>query len=551
MVYFNQKNALIQRTTDQLKSVNILKQRMLENRLEDDDRFVNHFIKVVLSVEAQQGNFRNIFLYHQEYLKDFCQDYGHSGIFLIDNSGHVLDSILHNPGNVKGYTFDRTYFVAGKQYKIKLITNTDYTQKLLFENTGMGNSGESYLVDESQKMISKSRFFPEKLPQSILVNTKSVQLALENKTGTCLIKDYREIDVLSAYAPIHVGKMHWAILSEIDLSEAMLPVRKLRDILLIVSLIILIAAFIVAYFLGKIIVTPIRQVSNGMLELSQGIIPLKISGADYDSEESLMKRALNRLIGSFNGVSNFASEIGSGNLKADFSPLGPNDELSKSLIQMRDQLIDYQEKEKSLRRQKALSLIEGQENERRRIAMDLHDGLGQWLTGIKLKIAVLTLPENQREELKAMVSETINETRRITNNLMPNTLVDFGLDSALRQMIANLTKDAQSQLSYHFHREKDLPALPFEISLSLYRIAQEAINNALKHSHATDISLEVTVEKDFIELIIEDNGVGIKDSVNNGNGLGNMDERAKLVRGIFTLEQLNPGTLIRVNIPLS
>lgn len=555
LVYYTQKEALIKRTSEQLKSVNILKKRSIEKRLTEDEKFIWHFIRqVMLYNNSKTFSAEKEFVRHKEFLRDFCKDFGHVDVMLLNEHEQAVDSLFVGDNYERSlgpnkFTFVRVFLVDNSQYRVALVSSTAYLQKLLFENTGMGNTGESYLVGKDNRMVSISRFFPEKPSRSIIVNTPSVNMAQKGLTGTSLIKDYRNINVLSAFVPIFYKNLHWVLISEIDNSEAMAPVLKLQAILILVIILILLFTFLAAFYLSKLIVSPIRKVSSGMLSLAEGNIPTKSEPPFFDNEEGKMKLALNSLIGSFESITNFAGEIGSGNLSANFSPIGEKDELSKSLVNMRDQLKDYQQKEKTLRRQKTLALIEGQENERRRIAMDLHDGLGQWLTGIKLKIAVISIPENQREELKSMLFETINETRRITNNLMPNTLIDFGLNSALKQMVSSIQKDSQIRIEYDYKFPQNDLSLPFEITLTLYRIAQEALNNILKHANAQNILIFIEQAEDFILLNIEDDGIGIPEKYSAGLGLSNMEERAKLIEGTFSFKNKDKGTRLTVTVP--
>jgi signal transduction histidine kinase len=559
LVYTNQKKALIQRTMDQLKSVNILKKEMVERRLREDEEFIWHFVrKVMLYDTASYFSPEKEFHVHKDFLKDFCHDFGHIDVLLLDKDENLVDSLFEQNGhlstkdtsNTSMYYFTRIFAVDNSEYKIALVTSTRYLEYLLFENTGMGSTGESYLVDENHKMITKSRFFPEISPDQILVNTAAVDSALQHKTGTVRTNDYRDIEVLSAFAPIEHKGLDWALMSEMDVSEAMSSVQQMGFIISYFSVFVLLAAFMVAYYLSKLVSNPLKLVSNGLEELSLGEIPERMQPPFYRNEESKMKLAMNRLIDSFDSIRKFASEIGKGNLQADYIPLGEKDELGKSLVNMREQLKSYQTQEKMQNRQKTMSLLEGQENERKRIARDLHDGLGQWLTGIKLKIASVTMQEDQREELKALVSETIEETRRITNNLMPNTLVDFGLDAALRQLVGNVQKGSPLLITYSYEK-KEGSDIPFEVMLTLYRIAQEAINNIMKHAQAQNVLLQVSEKEHLITLVVEDDGRGLPDKVKKGgNGLGNMEERANLINGSFSLKNKEKGTKLKVEVPI-
>ena len=92
--------------------------------------------------------------------------------------------------------------IDDSEFRIALITGTSYLEKLLFERTGMGNTGESYLTDRNGKLITKSHFFPNKPPSEITANTETVEAAFLKGAGALLTTDYRNKDVLSAFAKI-------------------------------------------------------------------------------------------------------------------------------------------------------------------------------------------------------------------------------------------------------------------------------------------------------------------------------------------------------------
>jgi two-component system, NarL family, sensor kinase len=556
VVYFSQKSALFERTSNQLQSVNMLKKTMVEKRLLEDEKFVWHFVRKVMLFDTL-GHFSPDleFRRHKDFLKDFCEDYGHIDVLLLDQNETLVDSLFedHKPrynNDTSSFYFTRIFNVHNSKYKLALVTSTKYYEGILFENTGMGSTGESYLVSDNHVLITKSRFFPEIAPGRIIVKSSSTEFALVGKTGVGLTKDYRDIDVLSAYTPIQHKSLHWVLLSEIDLSEAMYPVLEMRSFLVYFTLLVILAAIAVAFYLSKIIAKPIKDVSASLQVVAHGDVPSKIPPPFYNNEVGAMQVAMNQLIDSYQLITAFSIEIGKGNLSANFQLLGDKDRLGQSLLRMRNQLKNYQEQEKNLRRQKTLSLLEGQEEERKRIARDLHDGLGQWLTGLKFKIASVSMPEDQREELKALVSETIDETRRITNNLMPTVLVDFGLDAALRQMVGNIKKGSDLHIEYDYKKERE-SNMPFEVMVTLYRIAQESLNNIMKHAKASNVLVQVVETEEHISLQVEDDGVGMpKGKFGGGHGLGNMAERAQLINGKFLLENKEKGTRLRVDVPL-
>ena len=558
LFYYNQKQALIDRTLEQVHSINILKKEMVEKSLSEDEKFVWHFIrKVMLAKNFTHKTVKSEFHEHKDFLKDFCKDYGHLDVQLLDKNEKVIDYLNYTNGifdslQLNVFTFKRIFQVNDSEYKIALISSASYLEKLMFERTGMGNTGESYLTASNGRLITKSRFFPNQKPFQIVAHPHTISQALKVGSGLSQTVDYRKIEVLSAYARIQHKGLKWVIISEIDLSEAMEPVVKLRWLIFYLSILVLILTLLVTLYLSKSISRNIILVSNGIDSLSKGIIPEKMPAPFYPNEKGKMKVALNSLIDSFERITDFAKEIGNGNLNANFVPKSDADQLGKSLLNMRTQLIQYRERQENLSKRKALFLLEGQENERKRIARDLHDGLGQWLTGLKLKIASADIPFEQKQELKELASETIEEVRRITNNLMPSVLLDFGLDAAVRQIITAIQKQTALQIEYEYHKLAELNILPFEIQISLYRIVQEALNNILKHSKARLTRVALIETKNEIGLSIIDNGQGfiLDSNLKTGNGIVNMKERVRLFNGTFEMQSSLEGTKINISIPL-
>lgn len=206
------------------------------------------------------------------------------------------------------------------------------------------------------------------------------------------------------------------------------------------------------------------------------------------------------------------------------------------------------------------ALMQGQEEERRRLSHDLHDGLGQMLTGLKLLVenvrSVHLLPEKEQRayaNLKDLVIKTIQETRQISNNLMPPVLSDFGLEPALRQLVDQ--KVRQTGLTILIESEGEVGRLDPAVEIGLYRIAQEALNNAIRHADADEIDVLLQISGDNLLMTISDNGRGVAaaapESILNGHGLHNMRERARLLNGVFRLaSEVDQGTRVIVTIPL-
>jgi two-component system sensor histidine kinase NreB len=198
-------------------------------------------------------------------------------------------------------------------------------------------------------------------------------------------------------------------------------------------------------------------------------------------------------------------------------------------------------------------VLEASENEQRRIGRDLHDGLGQHLTALellshalvgKLKTAAPDLVK-PAQEISRQIRETITQTRLLSHNLSPVPLESDGLMMALTELAAG-TK-AMSRIKCEFVSEDTVLLRDANAATHLYRIAQEAVNNALKHSGAKRIQITLGEGKDSWEMSIEDNGTGIsaEKEKHTGSGLRLMRYRAELIAAALEVES-RPGKGVRV-----
>ncbi len=419
-------------------------------------------------------------------------------------------------------------------------------QEVLLERTGLGETGESYLVGENHNLISKSRFGQANYP--IIVKTMGVNQAFDGRPGTDTFLDYRGIEVFGAYEEIEINGLNWVLLSEINLEEALSPLGQVRANLIITVLIILIFILIVSYFLSKLIVQPIVTMKQRLTRMSQGLFDSDTTNSDRTDEIGNMFEALNRLVKAMTETIHFAGEIGSGNFNADYQTLGDDDRLGTALIKMKEKLQSYKENEARLVKENRHSIISGEEKERSRISKDLHDGLGPLLTTLRINLQSSELHKKTKDQLLVQLDDTINEVRRISNNLMPSVLVDFGAGEA----VGNLVNQMKGDIAIRYkHDMSSSSAISEEIHLTIYRIVQEALNNALKHSICKEIKISISEFEDHIGLYISDDGDGFDPSKPHaGNGLRNMQERVKLVNGSFDIHSSGEkGTTIEIEIP--
>ncbi|HLF46882.1 MAG TPA: sensor histidine kinase [Chitinophagaceae bacterium] len=200
-----------------------------------------------------------------------------------------------------------------------------------------------------------------------------------------------------------------------------------------------------------------------------------------------------------------------------------------------------------------------QDKERKRIAEDIHDGLGSVLSAAKLKLSSLEedgklLTEEQKGKYQATLSlldEAAAELRTISHNIMPATLSKLGLIAALKNLIGNISSRSGLQVQFEEHGFSE--RLEESAEISIYRIVLELLNNIVKHAQATNAVVQLIKYPDFINITVEDNGKGF-DFVNainekKGIGLGNIESRVNYLKGKMDIESsLGKGTIIIIDI---
>ncbi len=278
--------------------------------------------------------------------------------------------------------------------------------------------------------------------------------------------------------------------------------------------------------------------------------------------------------------------------------------VNRSLSETRQQLFEAtrQQYQQEINEQKLRTsyLIAGQEEERKRLSRELHDGLGQMLTAIKLQVegleaglrkqavhisgvdttasAVTNAPAHPRADytknlrtLKTLITQTIQETRTISNNLMPSVLSDFGIISALKQLAEDDRSDTLD-VQLETNLTTDDSRLDRNVEIMLYRVTQEALSNAIRHAHPSRIRIELIDRGAYLHLIVTDDGRGFVPkqrhlsavngqagvrgelSVRSGRppsqGLHNIGERTKLLNGKLRIQSVpGAGTRVQVSIP--
>jgi two-component system, NarL family, sensor kinase len=206
------------------------------------------------------------------------------------------------------------------------------------------------------------------------------------------------------------------------------------------------------------------------------------------------------------------------------------------------------------------AVIEAEERERKRIAGDLHDGVGQTMSAAKMNLSAIqsNLPfvsEEQRinfEKVVHLIDESCQEVRTVSHNMMPNALLKAGLSSAVREFIDKID---QHIIKISLYTEGLNERIDTNVETVLYRVIQECVNNVIKHAGASQLDISLIKDKEGISTTIEDNGKGFdsKDTTKfNGIGLKNIQSRIDYLKGTVEWDSSpGNGTLVAIHVPVN
>lgn len=203
------------------------------------------------------------------------------------------------------------------------------------------------------------------------------------------------------------------------------------------------------------------------------------------------------------------------------------------------------------------AMIEGQEKERKRLAIDLHDGLGGRLSGISMNLSKLDkdepkeYPKKQLQKVMKDLNDSLTELRNVARNMMPETLVKFGLKAALKDYCSSMT-GSETKVTLQFYGSDK--GININQQVTMYRVIQELINNAIKHAKASEVLVQYMREGSQVDITVEDNGIGFDKSKSlkekdSGMGLSNLQTRVAYLKGNIDFEsEENEGTTVNVHI---
>jgi len=236
-----------------------------------------------------------------------------------------------------------------------------------------------------------------------------------------------------------------------------------------------------------------------------------------------------------------------------------NDEIGELIDSFNNMAEQLSIQSKQIEQDKLLrisSVIDAQENERQRLSRDLHDGLGQMLLAVKMKLEQAKKSSNEKNistitEAIELIKNTIAEIRTISNDLMPTVLANFGLTEGLNKLCRDSLQNSSIDFDFICNNLENINFDEKE-QIYIFRIIQEIVNNIIKHSNAKEAQIKIFNENDTLNIIVKDNGMGFDSTLNkSGNGLKNILERTKLLNGSLLINSIiNQGTTIQISIPI-
>ncbi|HRH61478.1 MAG TPA: sensor histidine kinase, partial [Chitinophagaceae bacterium] len=206
----------------------------------------------------------------------------------------------------------------------------------------------------------------------------------------------------------------------------------------------------------------------------------------------------------------------------------------------------------------AKAVLDAEEKERKRIASDLHDGVGQLMSAARMNLSAIKNQiqfekdehKNNFNKIVSLIDDSCNEVRTVSHNLMPNVLLKAGLAAAVREF---LDKIDNRVLQINFSSEGINKTTDANTETVLYRVIQECVNNVIKHAGATHLDISIIKDADGISATIEDNGRGFSTSDKNksdGIGLKNIQSRIAFLKGTVEWDSSpGNGTVVAIHVP--
>ena len=403
----------------------------------------------------------------------------------------------------------------------------------LFEKTkavSMHNKDVRYvlILDEKGHLVAHN--FGQGIPVGLL---ELRQLEKDSIGSDVIEVDSEEGVILDVLVPFE-GNAGWV---RIGMSEANLnqTINALSIKLMVTTLGITILGLFGAFIMSHLLTRPIKRLVDASIAVAEGDLSQRVSIGGKDE--------IGQLGGSFNGMA----------------------ESLERYTQEREALLSELMDKEQIRQQLLNKVISAQEEERKRIARELHDEAGQSLTSLIIGLKLLSQQDEleqargMAEDLRKVAYLTLEDVHRLAVELRPTVLDDMGLVAALERYVTEYRRQQDSVVVDLEVHNQVMERLPSEVETNLYRIVQEALTNVAKYAKARNVSIVLEIRPKSVNLIIEDDGVGfdVEQVISESNqgrqnlGLAGMQERSALLGGTFEIEsEPGRGTTLYVRLPL-
>jgi len=391
---------------------------------------------------------------------------------------------------------------------------------LLSNRIGMGKTAETFIVNKDSLVLSRLRWSAD-APLKLKITGQDAEASL-GKTGIAETTDYRGEEVLAAYT--YIPQSRWGFVAKQDLNEVYAPINSLRKWMMVIFVATVLGVIIIAFRVAKSISNPIKALHKGSEIIGRGDLDYKV-GTDAEDEIGQLSRIFDQMIVNLKSVTASRQEL--------------NREINE-------------------RRHLEKMLLEIREHEQRRIGHDLHDNLGQQLTAVSFMVQGLenrlrkkALPESEdAARITHLVEMSKSQVRTLTTGLSPILEKgEYSLMTAMVELISN--SERLFGIPCDLRCEKFVMLYDESALTHLYRIAQEAITNAARHSKAEHIEVRLRKENNTITMTIKDDGRGfLMTKQMNTMGLEIMKFRASIINASLHIRpEVNKGTVVTCIFP--
>ncbi len=412
----------------------------------------------------------------------------------------------------------------------------------VIREAAVGNTGYVEVVDGNGRILASTR------PHDILTQSDhggfladAIRMK-QQKVGAChSCHETREPPQkeIMAFSPLSTAA--WGVSIRQSESEALTPVRKMEIRLMLFGFLLLAVTIILAWGISQSVISPVQALRTSAERIASGdlVEPVAHTGTD---EIGKLGRTLDEM---------------RLRLKDSLEEIGRmNRDLEQRVVERTKEvrfLYDELKRKEEARGELIQKILSAQEEERRRIARELHDELSQNLTAVLLS---LDSAASSRETVRALVVRAIDSIHRLIFDLRPAVLDDLGLAAAIKWYAEE--RLATRGIHLHFEPDPDWKRIDQQIESALFRIAQETISNVLRHSGAENVIIDLAQGDDSVILEIDDDGKGFvyeefREPINSSRGLGllGMKERAELLNGILEIDTApDEGTRIVAKFPV-